>query len=79
MSTDHAYLGRMFSLDWSAYYLMVTISTLVTGRVLDSVGNVHAPQVALVTGALSLIPLIGWVLAVRWVERHPASLALANE
>lgn len=79
MSTDHAYLGRMFSLDWSAYYLMVTISTLITGRVLDAVGNVHAPQVALVTGALSLIPLIGWVLAVRWVERHPASLALAKE
>ncbi len=79
MSTDHAYLGRMFSLDWSAYYLMVTISTLVTGRVLDSVGNIHAPQVALVTGVLSLIPLIGWVLAVRWIERHSASLALATE
>ncbi len=79
MSTQDSYLGRMFSLDWAAYYLAVTVSTLITGRVLDAVGNVHAPQVALITGVLSLIPLIGWVVAVRWVERYSTRLTLANE
>ncbi len=79
MSTDNSYLGRMFSLDWAAYYLAVTVSTLITGRVLDAVGNIHAPQVALVTGILSLIPLVGWVMAVRWVERYSTRLALAGE
>ncbi len=79
MSTDNAYLGRMFSLDWAAYYLAVTVSTLITGRVLDAIGSMRAPQVALVTGVLSLMPLIGWVIAVRWVERYSTRLALVNE
>jgi MFS family permease len=79
MSTDHSYLGRMFSLDWAAYYLAVTVSTLITGQVLDAVGTIHAPQIALVTGALSLIPLIGWGLAVRWVERYSTQLMLVSE
>jgi MFS family permease len=79
MSTDHSYLGRMFSLDWAAYYLAVTVSTLITGRVLDAVGTIHAPQVALVTGILSLIPLIGWGLAVRWVERYSTQLTLVSK
>jgi MFS family permease len=77
MSTDHAYMGRMFSLDWAAYYMAVTVSTLITGRVLDAIGTIHAPQVALVTGILSLIPLSGWVIAVHWVERYTIRLALA--
>ncbi len=79
MSTDSSYMGRMFSLDWAAYYLAVTVSTLISGRVLDAIGTIHAPQVALVTGLLSLIPLIGWVIAVRWVERYTKVLALASE
>ena len=79
MSTDQAYMGRMFSLDWAAYYLAVTVSTLISGRVLDAIGTIHAPQVALVTGILSLIPLIGWVIAVRWVERYTMRLAVAHE
>jgi MFS family permease len=79
MSTDSAYMGRVFSLDWAAYYLAVTVSTLVTGRVLDTVGTIHAPQVALATGVISLIPLTGWGIAVRWVERYTMRLALASE
>jgi len=79
MSTDHSYLGRMFSLDWAAYYFAVTVSTLITGRVLDAIGSIHAPQVALVTGVLSLIPLVGWVFAVRWVERYQTRLAVVSE
>ncbi|MBA3874837.1 MAG: hypothetical protein H0X30_37390 [Anaerolineae bacterium] len=79
MSTDSGYMGRMFSLDWAAYYLAVTISTLITGRVLDAVGSIHAPQVALATGVISLIPLTGWVIAVRWVERYTTRLAAASD
>lgn len=79
MTTESSYMGRMFSLDWAAYYLAVTVSTLITGRVLNALGTIHAPQIALVTGVLSLIPLIGWVIAVRWVERYTTRLALASE
>lgn len=79
MSTDSSYMGRMFSLDWAAYYLAVTISTLVVGHVLDAIGVNHAPQVALGIGVLSLIPLTAWVLAVRWVERYTTRLAVVHE
>ncbi|MBI1278157.1 MAG: MFS transporter [Anaerolineaceae bacterium] len=79
MSTENAYLGRIFSLDWAAYYFAVTVSTLVTGRVLDAVGSMHAPEIALVTGVLSLIPLVGWIAAVRWAERYTTRLAVVNE
>lgn len=79
MSTDSAYMGRMFSLDWAAYYMAVTVSTLVTGRVLDAIGSINAPHVALVTGILSLIPLIGWVFTVRWVERYSTRLTMVSE
>ncbi|MCA0453571.1 MAG: MFS transporter [Chloroflexi bacterium] len=70
MSTDNAYLGRMFSLDWAAFYLVITISTLLTGQVLETQGNEAAHSVALVIGVLSIIPLIAWAVAVRWVEKH---------
>lgn len=75
MSTDNAYLGRMFSLDWAAFYLVITISTLLTGQVLEVNGNESAHIAALVIGALSIIPLIAWVAAVRWVEPYMAKLA----
>lgn len=75
MSADNAYLGRMFSLDWAAYYMAVTISTLVTGQVLEVMGNDSAHAIAIVTGILSLVPLLAWIVAVRWVEPYMARLA----
>lgn len=74
MSADNAYLGRMFSLDWAAFYLVITISTLLTGQVLEIYGNESAHTAALVIGALSIIPLIAWAAAVRWVEPYMARM-----
>ncbi len=78
MSTENSYLGRMFSLDWAAFYLVITISTLLTGQVLEIYGNESAHAAALVIGVLSIIPLIAWVVAVRWVEPYMARLALTT-
>jgi MFS family permease len=72
MSSDNAYMGRMFSLDWSMFYLAVTVSTIVTGKALDSLGSSHAPDIAIISGILSIIPLLAWIAAVRWVEKHQA-------
>lgn len=70
MSTHDSYMGRMFSLDWSAFYLVITISTLLTGQLLESQGNTAAPLAAVVFGILSIIPLVAWIVAVRWVEPY---------
>lgn len=72
MSTDHSYMGRMFSLDWSAFYLVTTLSTLITGQVLESAGNQAAHEVSILFGLLSILPLIAWAAAVRWVEPYIA-------
>lgn len=71
LSTDDHFMGRVFSLDWSGFYLAITISTLVIGVLIDTFGKQSAPQITVVIGIISVIPFVFWVLAVRWLECHP--------
>lgn len=69
LSVPDQFLGRVFSLDWAGYYLAITISTLVTGLVIDSLGKSNAQQITLGTAVVSLVPLLVWIATVIWLER----------
>lgn len=70
-SVDDSYLGRMFSLDQAGFQTMAVISIAATGLALQAWGDGAVREIVAITGLLSLIPLIGWWFAVRWLERHP--------
>jgi MFS family permease len=80
VSVPNSYLGRVFSLDWAIFYLAITISTLVTGILIDTLGSENAPQITFGTGLLSLIPLLLWAAAVSWLEKaKPIPVATATD
>ena len=70
-SVDDSYLGRMFSLDQAGYQTMAVISIIITGLALQAWGDGAVREIVMITGLLSLIPLVAWWAAVRWLERHP--------
>lgn len=70
-SVEDSYLGRMFSLDQAGFQLMAVVSIIVTGLALEVWGDGAVREIVTATGLLSLIPLIAWTAAVRWLERHP--------
>ncbi|MBL8145775.1 MAG: MFS transporter [Anaerolineae bacterium] len=70
-SVDDSYLGRMFSLDQAGYQTMAVISIVITGLALQTWGDGAVREIVMITGLLSLIPLVAWWAAVRWLERHP--------
>ncbi len=72
-TVEDRYLGRMFSLDYAGFQLSTVLSTIVTGFVIETVGNTQAPTVVLVTGGISLIPLLTWAAITRWLERRAAA------
>ena len=65
-----AFLGRVFSLDLAGCYLATTLSTLIHGSLVDSLGADRVPLIALGTGVVSMLPLLMWVSIVRWLERR---------
>lgn len=74
LSTADRYMGRVFSMDWLLYYLATTISTIITGYVLDATGNQRVAEITLVTALISLIPLTAWFMVTRWLERHTVAV-----
>ena len=70
ISVPDSYLGRVFSLDWAAFYLAITISTLVTGILIDTLGSDNIRAITIGTGLLSLIPLVLWAATVAWLEKN---------
>lgn len=71
------YLGRMFSLDFGGFELVMGISVLVTGLVIDAIGieNIHTIVFAFVI--IAIIPLLIWIWAVHRLEQSE-SQALAT-
>jgi len=79
VSVPDSYLGRVFSLDWAAFYLAITISTLVTGILIDTLGGENARQITIGTGLVSLIPLALWAATVSWLEKTKAAPVLIGD
>jgi MFS family permease len=76
---EDAYLGRIFSLDWMGYYLALTVSTLLTGVALESIGSENVGTITLGTGVLSLIPLGIWIWLVSWLSKpKPVTVPAAD-
>ncbi|MCC6613127.1 MAG: MFS transporter [Anaerolineae bacterium] len=71
-TVEDRFMGRMFSLDFAGFQLSIVLSTIVTSAALEAVGNFNAPAVSLVTGVVSLLPLVAWTLALPWIERQEA-------
>ncbi|KXK24678.1 MAG: major facilitator superfamily MFS_1 [Chloroflexi bacterium OLB15] len=65
------YLGRVFSLDMAGFQLAAVISIIITGIALESWGNDQVRAVTIFTGIASLIPLVLWAFALRWLEKQP--------
>jgi MFS family permease len=83
MSVPDQFLGRVFSLDWAGFYLMITISTFLTGLLKDvlvkTYGGAGIHYLTLATGVISLIPLLLWASTVYWLERRqPAAVTAAK-
>ncbi|MEZ4671511.1 MAG: MFS transporter [Anaerolineae bacterium] len=72
IQTNDRFMGRVFSLDWLAFYLAITVSIFLIGAFLDMLGNEAVSHITFVIAALSLLPLGFWVFAVRWLERRRA-------
>jgi MFS family permease len=79
ISTPDEYLGRVFSLDWAGYYLATTISVLITGILIDTLGHDHIRNIAIGSGIVSIIPLVLWALAVYWLEQRQTVPAPAGD
>ncbi len=71
------FLGRMFSLDMAGYQLASAISITATGALVDTLGAENVRQVSYLLGAVSLLPLALWVLALPRLERAEAQIAPA--
>jgi hypothetical protein len=69
-SVPDEFLGRMFALDMAGFQLVTTLSIFVTGQVIDLIGDENVRQVVTGLSFVSLVPLILWSLAVRWLERR---------
>jgi MFS family permease len=67
-----AYLGRVFSLDMMLFYLATVISTFVHGGLVDLVGVANVRYVALGTAIPAMLPLIAWLLILRYLNRRRA-------
>lgn len=70
MSTNDRYMGRVFSLDWLIFYMVITVSIFMIGAFLDTHGKQSAPQITLIIGFISTLPLLFWIFAVRWLENR---------
>jgi MFS family permease len=71
-------LGRIFSLDWAAFYLMTTISTITTGLLIDVAGREQVRWVVFIAGFASIAPLLLWLLIVYVLERREARILTAE-
>lgn len=76
MSVPNNLLGRVFSFDMVGFSLMQTISTLITGLLIDNLGGHNAPVIAFGTGALSLIPLALWMFIVYRLDQSQPEVAV---
>lgn len=54
----------------AGFQLFTVLSIIVTGAALEAFGDENVRVIVVVTGVLSLIPLVLWAAAVRWLEHH---------
>lgn len=69
-SVEDAYLGRLFSLDMALFQLATVLSIVITGAALEALGQDSVRAITYATAVASIIPLVIWGLAVRWLERR---------
>lgn len=73
------FLGRLFALDIANFQLSAVAGVIVTGWVVQQVGTAGVRNVVFGTGAISLIPLILWAVAIPWIERQDVTLPQVSQ
>jgi MFS family permease len=64
------YLGRIFALDMAGFQFSTVISTIIVGVLIDELGSAQARNISIGTAFASLVPLVMWVVVVKWLERR---------
>jgi len=64
------YLGRMFSLDFAGFELVMGISVLVTGLLVDAVAIENISIIVFGFSIVALIPLAIWIWAVQRLDKR---------
>ncbi|MFN8420267.1 MAG: MFS transporter [Anaerolineae bacterium] len=78
-SSPDDYLGRIFSLDWIGWQASLVISIIITGFLLEQLGEESVRAVVFGTGVVSVIVLLLWTQAVRWLENYESRTAASHE
>jgi MFS family permease len=74
MQVPNHFLGRVFSLNLAFFTLVVSFSTLASGYLIDRVG-MGPGEYSLWVGAVSLLPLVGWLVHLRRPTPQPEMVA----
>lgn len=69
IETDYTYLGRVFAIDMALFQLANSASIIFIGLLMD-VWDVDVRIVVLFLALLSVVPLVIWAWATRWLERR---------
>lgn len=67
-TTDDAYLGRMFSIETTLLHSISIVGTILTGALVDWLGASQVHHVALILTGLSTLPIIIWLLVMRYMD-----------
>lgn len=69
------YLGRMFSLDFAGFELVMATSVFITGLLIDAIAVENIQSIVFGFSVVAIIPLIIWTIVVQWLERQDAIMA----
>jgi hypothetical protein len=72
------YLGRVFSLDFAMFQLATVLSTIAHGGIVDALGVGRLSLIAYGTAAVSLLPIIAWMVVLPRMKRYEVSPATGD-
>lgn len=64
------YLGRMFSLDFAGFEMIMAVSVTVTGILIDTIKIDNIQTIVFGFAVVAIIPLIIWSIIVQQLEQH---------
>jgi MFS family permease len=64
------YLGRMFSLDFAGFEMVMAVSVMITGILIDTIKIDNIQTIVFGFAIVAIIPLIIWSIIVQQLEQH---------
>lgn len=69
------YLGRMFSLDFAGFEMVMAVSVMVTGILIDTIKIDNIQTIVFGFAIVAIIPLIIWAVVVQQLEKHETTFS----